>query len=387
MGVGGVAEQRGPLGAERQDLGDERLGVALVAVVAAGDEVAPDLLAQVAARRVGEERLDAGAGVEHRPLALVAGPLGGRGHGGAHRGGQPGQLGLGGEQGDVAGLLGEDALAEGGEERGQPLVDGGHPLLGGGVEPGAGAHEGGVLQPGQPLLLGVEAGGLARLVDGGDAGEELLVLRDLVAEGGQPGRHGQLHRLVLGGGEAGAPDAEDARDPVEGPAGALQRRQGVLERGRGRVGGDGVDGPELLGHAGLQGGLEVGHLDRPEGRDAAVRAGPGLRDGVQGGGVLGCGGRRGRRDGLGRERGGECDCGGEGHGGSRCGSSGSTSGLPSWPVRCRSRPNRGPAAAPRRRGAVPMGCPCGAEERRPATRRGRARRRRPAAPRAPCPAP
>ena len=38
-------------------------------------------------------------------------------------------------------LVAEQMVAEGGAEMGQPLVDLGHPLLGGFVEPGAGAVE------------------------------------------------------------------------------------------------------------------------------------------------------------------------------------------------------------------------------------------------------
>ena len=44
-----VAEQLGALGAELEDLGDDRVVVVLVAVVAAVDEHAPRLLAQIAA--------------------------------------------------------------------------------------------------------------------------------------------------------------------------------------------------------------------------------------------------------------------------------------------------------------------------------------------------
>ncbi len=68
----GVAEQPGALGAQLQDLGDDRVVVVGVAVVAAAVVGAPDLLPQVAPVGVGQERLHAGAGVEDRPLAVSA---------------------------------------------------------------------------------------------------------------------------------------------------------------------------------------------------------------------------------------------------------------------------------------------------------------------------
>ena len=53
-----VAEQSRTLGAQLQDLADDRVVVARIAVVAAAHELAPDLLAQVATGGVGEEGLD-----------------------------------------------------------------------------------------------------------------------------------------------------------------------------------------------------------------------------------------------------------------------------------------------------------------------------------------
>ena len=53
-----VPEQARPLGAELQDLADDRIVVARIAVVAATHELAPHLFAQVATGGVGEEGLD-----------------------------------------------------------------------------------------------------------------------------------------------------------------------------------------------------------------------------------------------------------------------------------------------------------------------------------------
>ncbi len=50
---------------------------------------------------------------------------------------------------------------------------------------------------------------------------------------------------------------EDVRDPVEQLAAALERLEGVLEDRESRLRHDRLDLGELLGHPGLEGGLEV----------------------------------------------------------------------------------------------------------------------------------
>ncbi len=98
--------------------------VVRVAVVAAADVRAPDLLAQVAARRVGEERLHRRARVGDRPLALLAARLRGRrGAGRAATSGRPARSASLVEHERVALLVGEHVLAEGRVERREPLVD------------------------------------------------------------------------------------------------------------------------------------------------------------------------------------------------------------------------------------------------------------------------
>jgi hypothetical protein len=62
VGVRGVAEQLGALGAQREDLGDDRVVVVLAAVVAAADERAPHLLAQIAAVGAVRNGLDISSG-------------------------------------------------------------------------------------------------------------------------------------------------------------------------------------------------------------------------------------------------------------------------------------------------------------------------------------
>ena len=293
--MGPVAEQLGPLGAKLEDLGDDRVVVVGVAVVAAAVVRAPDLLAQVPAVGVGEEGLHARPRVEHGPFALLAPLLGGGGGGGAQRVGQAGEVGLLVEEEDVLGLVGEQVLAELRVEHGQPLVDLREPLLGRGVELGARADEVGVVEPGQALLLGGELRGVPRLVDGGDALEELLVLRDLVGEGGQLRGHLLLDLLEVRRAHGPAVDAEDRSHAVEGATRALEGGQRVLEGRRRGVVRDLVDLGQLLGHGRVEGGLEVLDLHLVEGRDAPVGSGPRRQQRVLHGGLRGQGGRGGER--------------------------------------------------------------------------------------------
>jgi hypothetical protein len=288
VGVSLEAEEFRPLGPQLEDLGDDRVVVLGVAVVAAAVVGAPDLLAQVAPVRVGEERLHAGPRVEDGPLALLAALLGGGGGGRAQRVGQAGEVGLLVEEEHVVGLVGEEVLAELRVEGGQPLVDLGHPLLGHGVELRPRAHEVRVVEPGQPLLLGRELRRVPRVVDGGDALEELLVLGDLVGEGGQLRGHLRLDLLELRRAHRVAVDAVDRAHPVQRPPRALQCGQRVLEGRRRGVVCDLVDLGELLGHGGLEGGLQELDLDLVEGRDTAVGSGPRGQQGVLHVGLRGC---------------------------------------------------------------------------------------------------
>ena len=289
VGVGPVAEQLRPLGAQLQDLRDDRVVVVGVAVVAAAVEGAPDLLAQVAAVGVGEERLHARPRVEHGPLALLAPLLGGGGRGGAQRVGQAGEVGLLVEEEDVVRLVGEQVLAEPRVERGQPLVDLREPLLGRGVEPGARADEVGVVEPRQALLLRGELRGVPRPVHRGDAREELLVLRDLVGERGQLRGHLLLDLLEVRRAHGPAVDAEDRSHAVEGAARAFERGQRVLESRRCGVVRDLVDLGQLLRHRRREGGLEVLDFHLVEGRNAPVGSGPRRQQRVLHGGLRGQG--------------------------------------------------------------------------------------------------
>ena len=230
-GVVGIAHQLGLLVAQRQDAGDDDLGVVVdVLVVAAIVEGAPDLFAQVPPVRIGQERVHRGAGVEDGVFALV--PLVRRRAGGRvlQRRRQAGQIAVL-QIEDVAGFVGQKVLAELGVEPGQLLVDRGHPRLGGGIELGALLHPVGPIDPDQLLLLRRQAQRVARFIEGVDAGEELGVLGDLVLEFGQLGRHLGLHRLHIGGGEVGGPDIVDGVGAPHRLARPLQRHDGVVEVG------------------------------------------------------------------------------------------------------------------------------------------------------------
>ena len=213
--------------------------------------------------------------------------------------GSPARSRLALQEEDVVGLVREDVLGEARVEGGEALVDLGEALLPGRVELRPGAREGRVVEPREALLLRGEPRALPGLVDRGDPPEERLVLRHLVPERGEAGRHLALDGLELRAVHRGAPDAVEALDLLEHPVGALHRRDRVREGGRRRLGGDPRDGRELLGHARLERGLEELDLDLVERRHAAVGAGPRGEEGVRGcgGGEKGGEARVGQRDG------------------------------------------------------------------------------------------
>ena len=293
MRVRGIAEQLGPPRPQLEDVGDDPVVVVRVAVVAARGEHAPDLLAQLAARRPGEEGIDARARVDDGPLPrLAAAGGGGRGRL-AQRGGQAGQVGLSLEQDQLRALLGEHVLAEVGEERGEALVQFGELFLGRLVQLCAGADELGVVEPHQPLLLGIEIEAVALLVHRGDALEELLVLHDPIVERGQLGSHLALDGLDLVVVHRRCVDGVDAADAVEGVASPFHGGDGVVERRRGGVGDDAVDLRQVLGHGCFQRRLEIRDLEAAEGRNAAPGTDPRLEERVgRRGGLRGRGFRR-----------------------------------------------------------------------------------------------
>ena len=272
VGVGLVAQQLGALDAQLQDLADDGVVVGRAAVVAAVDERAPDLLARRADRALGQERVDAGAGVDDDELARKLARGGVRGRGVLQALGQAGQIGV--RQLDPGVLVGQQVLAELGVEAGQFGVDRADTGLGFGRELSARAHEVAVVDPQHALLFRRQLGLFRRIVDRLDAGEERGVLVDLVTVGRQLGIHLLLDRLELRRAHVRAPDAVIGLNVVQHPAGVFQRADGVVEGRRGLVGRDRVDLGQVLGHGRFQGRLEVGDLDLVESGHAAIGADP-----------------------------------------------------------------------------------------------------------------
>src|SRR5206468_12488355 len=115
---------------------------------------APSLLAQIAPRREGEEWLDRRARVGEEPLALL--PVCFRSRRGTRSQvvGESGEVRLAFENHRQVLLVGELILAEGGEQRRQPLVDRREPRLLLRVEICAPACKPRVVDVGQALLFG-----------------------------------------------------------------------------------------------------------------------------------------------------------------------------------------------------------------------------------------
>ena len=230
MREGRKAEQLRLLGAECEDFADERLVV--VRAVAARRPQPERLLAQIAARSIGEERLHVGARVGDHPFAFEALRLRRGGRAFALLRGEPCQIGFAVEHKELLFLVRQHVLAEFRVERREALIDGGEPRLVGVVQRRAMACEIAIDDPDEALLLRRQTGRLARLIDRLHAREERRVLHDFVGEGGEHRRHlhlDGLHLLVV---QRGCEDAIDDADAMQRAAGILQRRDRVRESGR-----------------------------------------------------------------------------------------------------------------------------------------------------------
>ena len=176
-------------------------------------------------------------------------------------------------------LVAEQMVAEGGAEMGQPLVDLGHPRLGGFVEPGAGAVEAGIGALQQPQLLAAEPERGPVVVQQRDAAEQHRVHHDRIPVPRHPQRHFRVDLEQLRVGVRRHQVIEHRRHPGEQLAGALQRRNGVGEiRHRGIV----LDRDDLGGVIGeglLEGREEVFRRDFGEWRGLKRRL-PGLQQRV-----------------------------------------------------------------------------------------------------------
>ena len=274
VGIGAVAEQPRLLGAQLEDLRDDRVIVGGPAGIAARGPHRERLVALLAVGRVDEERLDRGAGVGDAPLA-----------------GRPMRRGVGGIAVDDrlrhAGelrlvikderemlLVGELVLREARLEPCELLVDRGQRRLVGGREPGAVARVALPVFLDEALLLGRQRPGLGRGMHRVDAREQARVLDDAVVERREPRRHRGLDRLDLSRLEVGGPQAIDGFDAAQRGARALERDDRVVEGRRRGIGRDRVDLARLHRHRGGERRLEAVDAHLVERRDAAIGAGP-----------------------------------------------------------------------------------------------------------------
>ena len=176
-------------------------------------------------------------------------------------------------------LVAEQMVAEACAKMGQPLIDLGHPLLGGLVEPGAGAVEACVGPLQEPHLFCRKAERGAVLVQHGDPAEQHGVHHDRIPVP----RHPQGDLLVdLQDRRIGVcrdQVVEHRRDLAQELARALQRRDGVGEvRHRGIVG-DRGDLGGVVGEGLLEGRQEMLGDDSVERRGLERRL-PGLEQRV-----------------------------------------------------------------------------------------------------------
>ena len=117
-----ITKELRTLGTKLKDLRDVLL-VCRRAAFAAVDEHAPDLLAKVAAIRVGEEGIHRRARVRDDPLAWLSLSRCGCSGSIAQRLRKPGEFGFAVEHEYLVGLVSQHVLVERREERGKPLVD------------------------------------------------------------------------------------------------------------------------------------------------------------------------------------------------------------------------------------------------------------------------
>ena len=269
MGEVGVAKQAGALGAQPHHLGDDRLVVGLAAIVAARDEGAVHLFAQVAALREFQERLGARTRQRHDVTAKLAFLRLGF-HRLAHEVGQAGKLGLFMQGQCEALLIGEHILDERRAKLRQPLDDLRQPLFRLAVERGPGAAKGCVIALEHALLLGGEVERLALPHQSVDAAEELCVGVELVPVARDLRRELALdlkQRVVaVGAGQK----MEHLLDPPQRPPAQLERRDGIGEIRRLPAAGNGRDLRLVLGEGTRIGRREMlwpdllkrGHLAR-----------------------------------------------------------------------------------------------------------------------------
>ncbi len=177
LGVIVVAQQFNALVTQLQDFGDDGVVVVLVAIVAAIVIGAPDFLAQITLVGIGQERVHGGAGVEHRIFALMAALGGEVGGGGDEAVRQARQLVLA-QIGDVVLFVGQHIVGELRVQLGQTRLDLGVALGFRALKGRAVAGEAVIGQLNKTLLVRAQRRHFLTVMDGLDAGEQVLVLGD-----------------------------------------------------------------------------------------------------------------------------------------------------------------------------------------------------------------
>ena len=188
LGVVVVAEEFDALVAALEDFRDQGVIVELVVIVAARIVGFPDLLAQLALVRVGQERIHRRAGVQDRIFTFMIALGRQRGRRGDEGVRQAGELVFR-QVENVILFVGQHVVRELGVEFGQALVDRGVTLGRLALERRTVAREVVLGQLNQALLVRTQLAHFVRIVDSFDALEEVLVLRDLAEIGRQPRRH------------------------------------------------------------------------------------------------------------------------------------------------------------------------------------------------------
>jgi hypothetical protein len=239
-----------------------------------------DGVAEIAACREGQERLDARAG-QGEDIAAGKAALGRRARcRAADGGGQAVEIAL--VERELPGLLVmEHILAEEGVQRRQPRGERRHARLLLGRQQGAAAYEAEMRALEEPCLIGGETQRIAPRVEIGNAGVQERIERDrnvMLGEARRVVPRDGLERVIR---VAAAEVEEGAADPREQAAAALHGLDGVGEARwlAGRR--DRRDLRLLLGHAAVESRREMLRAEAVEGRKAE-RRGPGREEGVVG---------------------------------------------------------------------------------------------------------
>ena len=313
VGMRGEAQQPRPLGPQRDHARDQRGVVEGIAARAARHGGLVHALAQRAVLQLRQHRLAGRVQQRDQVLAVQAAGLGGRRGGGDLLLVQALEFLQAVDDDRRVVHFRQDVLVEARPQLRHLGVDRLHAGLAVLVQLRAGAQELLVLAFDQALLLRAQAQRGAALVQRLDAGEELGIQLDRVAVRGQAGGVVRLQLQPRGIG-VGAGEAHQQRGrAAQRAAAAFERHDGVVEGRRGRVVGDRGHLGQLLRHALVERGADVGignaverrvlqrQRTRRQQQVGGRRAGGGRRHG---------GGRgRGGRDGL------RHDGRGEGHGG------------------------------------------------------------------------